>query len=140
MENVNRRSAMALGLTAAAATPLLALATPARAKEYGPTEGKEIAPGVRVVEVGEGNADIPAYKSIKIIDIVFQPGAVAPATVMDNDMVCTIISGEFMIKKVDKEFALKEGDMYTCSKGKTDMATNTSTVVGVHRIAILIPA
>ena len=140
MENVNRRSAMALGLTAAAATPLLALATPARAKEYGPTEGKEIAPGVRVVEVGEGNADIPAYKSIKIVDIVFQPGTVAPATVMDNDMVCTIISGEFMIKKVDKEFALKEGDMYTCSKGKTDMATNTSTVVGVHRIAILIPA
>ena len=140
MDTVNRRSAMALGLTAAAATPLLALATPARAKEYGPTEGKEIAPGVRVVEVGEGNADIPAYKSIKIIDIVFQPGAVAPATVMDNDMVCTIISGEFMIKKVDKEFALKEGDMYTCSKGKTDMATNTSTVVGVHRIAILIPA
>ena len=142
MENVNRRSAVALSLTLAAATPLLALATPAKGAvpSYGPNDGKEIAPGVRVVDVGVGNADILAYKSIKIVDVVFQPGAVAPESVMDNDMVCAITAGEFMIKKADKEFALKEGDMYTCSKGKTDMATNTSTVVGVHRIAILIPA
>ena len=94
----------------------------------------------RVVEVGTGNADIPAYKSISIVDVVFQPGAHAPQTVMDNDMVCTITSGAFTIKKVDKEFKLKTGDMYTCSKGKTDEATNTSKEVGVHRIAILIPA
>ncbi|WP_192359039.1 hypothetical protein [Mesorhizobium mediterraneum] len=138
METMNRRSAIALGVTAAAATPLFALATPARAaKQYGPTEGKEIAPGVRLVEVGTGNSDI---KSISIVDIVSQPGAVFPETVMDNDMVCTIAAGEFTIKKADKEFKLKEGDMYTCAKGKTDGATNTSAVVGVHRIAILIPA
>ena len=140
MDTVNRRSAMALGLTAAAATPLLALATSTRAKAYSPTDGKEIATGVRVVAIGEGNSDIPAYKSIKIIDIVFQPGAVFPAAPMDNDMVCTIAAGEFKIKKADKEFTLKEVEMYTCSKGKTDQATNTSTVVGVHRVAILIPA
>lgn len=59
---------------------------------------------------------------------------------MDNDMVCTIAAGEFTIKKADKEFKLREGDMYTCAKGKTDGATNTSAAVGVHRIAILIPA
>jgi quercetin dioxygenase-like cupin family protein len=93
-----------------------------------------------VVEVGTGNADIPAYKSIAIVDVVFQPGAHAPQTVMDNDMVCTITAGAFTIKKADKEFKLKEGDMYTCAKGKTDEATNTSKVVGVHRIAVLIPA
>jgi quercetin dioxygenase-like cupin family protein len=141
METMNRRSAIALGVTAAAVTPLFALATPARAaKQYGPTEGKEVAPGIRVVEVGAGNSDIPAYKSISIVDIVFQPGAVFPETVMDNDMVCTIAAGEFTIKKADKEFKLKEGEMYTCAKGKTDGATNTSSVVGVHRIAILVPA
>ncbi|CAN7725275.1 hypothetical protein [Mesorhizobium sp. LjNodule214] len=140
MKTMNRRSAIALGMTAAAVTPLFTLATSAKVKEYGPTEGKELAPGVRVVEVGTGNSDIPAYKSIAIVDIVFQPGAVVPAMVMDNDMVCTIVSGEFTIKKVDKEFKLKEGDMYTCAKGKTDEATNTSAVVGVHRLAVLIPA
>ncbi|TPL83794.1 hypothetical protein FJ941_11035 [Mesorhizobium sp. B2-3-13] len=137
---MNRRSAIALGLTAAAATPLFALTAHAKTKKYGPKDGKEIAPGIRVVEVGTGNADIPAYKSISIVDVVFQPGAHAPQTVMDNDMVCTITAGEFTIKKADKEFKLKEGDMYTCAKGKTDEATNTSKVVGIHRIAILIPA
>jgi quercetin dioxygenase-like cupin family protein len=140
MKTMNRRSAIALGVTAAAVTPLFALATSAEAKKYGPKDGKEIAPGVRMVEVGTGNADSPAYKSIAIVDVVFQPGAHAPQTVMVNDMVCTIVSGEFTIKKVDKEFKLKVGDMYTCAKGKTDEATNTSKEVGVHRLAVLIPA
>ena len=52
-------------------------------------------------------------------------------------MVCQIAAGEFKIKKADKEFTLKEGEMYTCAKGKTDGATNTSAVVGIHRVAIL---
>ncbi|PBC00502.1 hypothetical protein [Mesorhizobium sp. WSM3860] len=140
MKAINRRSTIALGLAAAAAMPLFTLAASAKTKTYGPKEGKEIAPGVRVVEVGTGNSDIPPYKSISIVDVVFQPGAHAPAMVMDNDMVCTITAGEFTIKKTDKQFKLKEGDVYTCSKGKTDEATNTSKGVGIHRIAVLIPA
>ncbi|MBZ9734127.1 hypothetical protein LB534_07525 [Mesorhizobium sp. CA18] len=140
MKTMNRRSAIALSMTAAAVTPLFTLMASAKTKKYGPKDGKEIAPGIRVVEVGTGNSDIPAYKSISIVDVVFQPGAHAPAMVMDNDMVCTITSGAFTVKKKDKEFKLKEGDMYTCSKGKTDEATNTSKEVGVHRIAVLIPA
>ena len=140
MKTINRRSAIALGVTAATVAPLFATATFAKTKKYGANEGKEIAPGVRVVEVGTGNSDIPAYKSISIVDVVFQPGAHVPATMMDNDMVCTITAGTFTIKKADKEFKLKVGDMYTCSKGKTDEATNTSKEVGVHRIAVLVPA
>ena len=139
MKGMNRRSTMALGLSAATA-PLFISAAAAATKKYGPKDGKEIAPGVRVVELGTFNADIPAYKSIFMVDIVFQPGAVAPETVMKDDMVCQITAGEFKIKKADKEFTLKEGEMYTCSKGKTDGATNTSAVVGIHRIAILLPA
>ena len=139
MKGMNRRSTMALGLSAATA-PLFITAAAAATKEYGPTDGKELYPGVRLVELGAFNSDIPAYKSIFMVDIVFQPGAVAPESVMKDDMVCTITAGEFKIKKADKEFTLKEGDMYTCSKGKTEGATNTSAVVGIHRIAILIPA
>src|SRR5512145_1239495 len=52
MEAVNRRTTLALGLTTAA-TPLIAWATPAAAQTYGPDEGEEIAPGVRVVTLGE---------------------------------------------------------------------------------------
>jgi quercetin dioxygenase-like cupin family protein len=142
MDEMNRRSALTLGLAAAVATPLFVLATPAgaAAPTYGPNDGKEVAPGVRVVEVSTADSVIPAYKSLKIIDVVFQPGAVAPESVMDNDMICHITAGEFKIKKGPLEFIVKEDGHYTCTKGKTDMATNISKVVGVHRIAILIPA
>ena len=140
MKDLNRRSALALGLAAVTATPLLILASPAVAKQYGPNEGKLLYPGVRMVELGTFNSDIPAYKSISMVDIVFQPGAVAPQEVMDNDMLCYIAAGEFKIKKAAKEFNIKEGEMYTCAKGKTDMATNISKVVGIHRIGILMPA
>ncbi|MGH6906753.1 MAG: hypothetical protein ACREDX_02730, partial [Aestuariivirga sp.] len=105
-----------------------------------PTDGKEVHPGVRVVELGTFISDIPAYKSIFMVDIVFQPGAVFPESPMDNDMMCYIAAGEFKIKKADQEFTVKEGEMYTCAKGKTDMATNTSSVVGIHRAGILMPA
>ena len=140
MKDMNRRSALMLGVSAAAATPLFTLASPAMAQTYGPNDGKELYPGVRIVELGTFNSDIPAYKSISMVDIVFQPGAVAPEEVMKNDMLCYIAAGEFKIKKVDKEFTIKQGQMYTCSKGKTDMATNTSNVVGIHRIGIFMPA
>jgi len=145
MEEVNRRSALALSLATAGATPLFALATPAGAAEifpsYGPNDGKEIAPGVRIVEVGTWKSDdMTGFKSVVVVDAVFQPGAADKGSVMDNDMLCFITAGEFTIKKADREFNVKKGDYYTCGKGKTDHATNISKEVGVHRIAILIPA
>jgi mannose-6-phosphate isomerase-like protein (cupin superfamily) len=144
MEEINRRSAMALGLATAAATPLFALATPAGAAEivpaYGPNDGKEIAPGVRLVEVGTWHSDMTGIKSVQVLDAVFQPGAADKESVMDNDMICFITAGEFTIKKADKEFKVKKGEYYTCGKGKTDHATNISKEVGIHRITILIPA
>ena len=146
MEKINRRSALTIGLATAAATPLLALAGPARAAEivptYGPNDGKEMAPGVRLVEVGTFDSDMTGIKSVLLLDVVFQPGAADKESVMDNDMVCLITAGEFTIKKTnpDKEFNVKTGDYYTCGKGKTDHATNISKEVGIHRIAVLIPA
>ena len=93
MKDMNRRSALMLGVSAAAATPLFTLASPAMAQTYGPNDGKELYPGVRMVELGTFNSDIPAYKSISMVDIVFQPGAVAPEEVMKNDMLCYIAAG-----------------------------------------------
>jgi mannose-6-phosphate isomerase-like protein (cupin superfamily) len=135
--------AVALGVTTAAAAPLFSLVTPARAAApaYGPTDGKEVSPGIREVEVGKVPSEMAAYKEVQVIDVVFQPGAADPKeAVMDMDMVCYILAGEFRIKKAGKEFTVKEGDFYTCGKGKTDQAFNTGNVVGIHRIAILVPA
>jgi hypothetical protein len=146
MEEINRRSALTIGLATAAAMPLFALATPAGAAEivptYGPNDGKEIAPGVRLVEVGKWGSDMTGIKSVLVLDVVFQPGAADKESVMDNDMVCFITSGEFTIKKTNphKEFNVKKGEYYTCGKGKTDHATNISKEVGIHRITVLIPA
>ena len=58
-----------------------------------------------------------------------------------SNYVCHIIAGEFTIqKKGIPAYTVKEGGVYTCGKGKTDQATNISSVVGIHRIALLIPA
>jgi quercetin dioxygenase-like cupin family protein len=95
-----------------------------------------------LVEIGEIPSEMAAYKSIKIIDIIFQPGVADPTeAMMDMDMMCYILAGEFSIKKMGKEpYTVKEGDFYTCGKGRTDHATNIGNGVGIHRIAILIPA
>jgi hypothetical protein len=61
MDDINRRSTLALGLTVVAVTPLVALTTPAMAAMYGPDEGKEFHPGVRVIMLGKRDSMIAAY-------------------------------------------------------------------------------
>lgn len=101
MEAVNRRTTLALGLTTAA-TPLIAWATPAAAQTYGPDEGKEIGPGVRVVALGERASVIPAYKMVKLRDVVIQPGAKTPDNMMKNDMLCHMTEGELSVVQNEK--------------------------------------
>ena len=64
MENVNRRAALALGLTGAF-IPSVALLYSASisAEAYGADEGEEVALGVRRVELGKGEAIIPRIKT-----------------------------------------------------------------------------
>jgi quercetin dioxygenase-like cupin family protein len=139
MEDLNRRSAMALGLTAAAATPLAALATPAVAEMYGPEEGKEFHPGVRVVMLGKRDSMIKAYKEVQLSDAVFQPGSTWPDEPMPNDMVCTVIEGELEITQGDVKFTCKSGDVYSCGKDTHESATNKGTVAAVMRTIDLLP-
>ena len=135
---MDRRSALALGLTTAA-IPLFALATPAAAKTYGPNDGKELFKGVRVVELGKRDSEIRAYKTVEMIDVVFQPGAIFPlGQPMDHDMVCQVTEGELQVKHGSKEFAVKEGGVWSCSKGSTtEGATNSGSVVAVMRTIYL---
>jgi hypothetical protein len=71
MDEIGRRSAFTLGIAVAAAH---ALALPAAAAErtYGPNEGMQLAPGVRMVSLGKSESTIPAYKTIEMADGIFQ--------------------------------------------------------------------
>jgi len=140
MEDLNRRSAMTLGLTVAAATPLVALTTPAVAEMYGPNAGKEYHPGVRVVMLGKRDSMIAAYKQVQLSDTVFQPGSTWPDEAMPNDMVCTVIEGEVEITQGSMKFTCKGGDVYSCGKDTHEAATNKGTVPAVMRVIDLLPA
>ena len=138
MKHMNRRSALALGALVATA-PLVRWVTPAAAQSYGPTDGKELFPGVRVVELGKRDSMIKAYKNVEMIDVVFQPKGVVPVgEVMEHDMVCQVTEGELQVKAGDMEFAAKAGDVWSCGKGSTtEAATNNGSVAAVMRIIYL---
>ncbi len=140
MESVNRRSTLALGLTMAA-TPLIVWATPAAAQTYGPDEGKELAPGVREVALGERASNIKAYAMVKLRDVVIQPGAKTPDNVMKNDMLCHMTEGELSVVQNEKKFTVKKGEVWTCAKADTTEGTqNTSSAVAIMRIIDLMSA
>jgi hypothetical protein len=136
VEKISRRSALTFGAAAAATAPLFTFATPALAgavPNYSPNDSKDISSGRRLVEVGKVESQIDAYKTVKIIDVVDQPGAGDPVPPpddkgMDVDMVCHIMAGEFTIqKKGIPAYTVKEGFLYTCGKaGRTRPRTSVA--------------
>ena len=139
MEEINRRSAMALGLTVATATPLFCLTGSAWAQTYGPDEGEEVAPGVKVVALGERDSVISAYKTVKLRDVVIQPGGKTPDNVMMNDMLCHMTEGELLVVQNEDKFTMKKGDVWTCAKEDTTEGTqNTSNAVAIMRVIDLL--
>jgi quercetin dioxygenase-like cupin family protein len=139
MEAIRRRSALALGLAAAAA-PAIVSSRAAMAQAYGPDEGKEVAPGVREIEVSQREAIIPGYKTVKMLDFVFQPGSHVPQETMESDMVCLMTEGEVRVVQNGQEFRAKKGDVYTCATGTTEEDWNEGNVAAVMRVILLLPA
>jgi len=131
MESMDRRLVLGFGLASSA----LVLPTVAAAQTYGPDEGKEVGPGVRVVDLGERESIISAYKMIKLRDVVIQPGAKTPDNEMKNDMVCHMTEGELAVVQNGKGFTVKKGDAWTCAKGITTEGTqNKGSVVAIMRV------
>ena len=108
MEYVDRRLVLGLGLAAST----FVLPTAATAQTYGPDEGKEVGPGVRVIDLGERDSVIPAYKMVKLRDVVIQPGAKTPDNEMKNDMVCHMTEGELAVVQNGNEFTVKKGGVW----------------------------
>lgn len=139
MQDIDRRSAFALGLTAASTAFLAAPMSPAAAQPHGPTEGRELGPGVRQVDLGDRASVLPAYKTLRMRDIIVQPGASTPEREMMNDMLCHMTEGELAVVQNDQRFTVKKGDVWACAKGiSTEGTRNAGTAVAVMRIIDLL--
>jgi quercetin dioxygenase-like cupin family protein len=137
MEDLDRRLVLGLGLAAST----LALPTGAAAQTYSPTEGKEVGPGVRMVELGKRESTLPAYKTLVLRDVVLQPGAKTPERDMPNDMLCHMTEGELSATQNGKTFTVKKGDVWACAKGvNTEGTQNKGDVVAIMRIIDLMTA
>ena len=136
MLDIDRRSALAIGFAGLSG---LVLPEQAAAQTYGPNEGKELTQGVRQIDLGERESLIPAYKKVRLRDIVLQPGAKTPDNAMMNDMLCHMTEGELAVVQNDKQFTVKKGDVWTCAKGITTEGTqNKSNAVAIMRIIDLL--
>jgi hypothetical protein len=140
MEGMNRRSAMALGLTAVATTPLVALATPAAAAMYGPDDGKEILPGIRQVDLGKWPVSFATYKTAVATDYIFAPGSGFPNEAMKNDMICQMLEGEVWVKQGENEYTAKTGHVFACAKDSFEEDKNQGSAAAVMRVIDLLPA
>ena len=140
MEEIDRRSALVLGLTTVAALPALLTSSPASAQRYRSDEGKERGPGVRVVDLTKRASEIPAYATVSMRDIVYQPGGKNDAPTMANDMVCHCLEGELQIGQgPGKQFNVKSGDVWSCMKGMPESSVNIGSTVAIMRVIDLLP-
>jgi quercetin dioxygenase-like cupin family protein len=136
MLDIDRRSALAIGIAGLSG---LVLPEQAAAQTYGPNEGKELTRGVRQIDLGERESLIPAYKKVRLRDIVLQPGGRTPDNAMMNDMLCHMTEGELAVVQNDKQFTVKKGDVWTCAKGiSTEGTQNKNNAVAIMRIIDLL--
>jgi hypothetical protein len=133
MKELDRRSALTIGLAAASA----AVAKPAASQT---TEYKEttVSPGVVSRVYGEGPAMIPGYKIVSLRDIIVQPGAKSREnSEMANAMVCHITEGELQVVQDGKTITAKKNFVWTCDKGTKEHVINNGNVVAIMRITDL---
>jgi hypothetical protein len=133
MTQVDRRSALAIGLAAASA----AMVRPAAAQT---TDYKDttVAPGVVNRVYGEGPSIIPGFKTVSLRDVIVQPGSKTPENQdMMNAMICHIAEGELRIVQDGKPFTAKKDFVWTCNKGTKEHAANDGSVVAIMRITDL---
>ena len=132
MKKLDRRSALAIGLTAASA----ALVKSAASQTPDPLAGKDASPwpGVVVRSYSETSAMIPGFKTVSMRDIIVQPGAKTMGPPMANAMVCHITEGELRVEQDGKTFAAKKNYVWTCNKDTKEQVYNDGKVVATMRI------
>ena len=140
MENIDRRAALAVGFATAATLPAVLPPTPASAQRYRPDEGREIAPGVRRIDLTTRASAIPAYAMVSMRDTVYQLGSKSENPAMPNDMVCHCLEGELQVSQgPDKTFVAKTGEVWSCLKGMPEADVNNGSTIAIMRVIDLIP-
>lgn len=136
MEHLNRRHAL---LSLAVASTFVPVSR-AAAQPYGPTEGRETAPGVQRVDLTKRETMISPYKMVSMRDTVYQPGATTSGNTMPNDMVCHMLEGELTVNLGSGDNLFKKGDVWSCAKGMPEHSKNTGSTVAIMRVIDLLPA
>jgi hypothetical protein len=140
MEDMDRRAALALGFATAATLPAVLTPTPASAQRYRPDEGREIAPGVRRIDLTKRASEIPANATVSMRDVVYQPGSKSENPGMANDMVCHCLEGELQVSQgPDNKFVAKTGDVWSCQKGMPETNVNHGSTIAIMRVIDLLP-
>jgi hypothetical protein len=133
MTKVDRRSALAIGLTAAS----VAVVKPVAAQTTGYKDATPW-PGVVVRAYdGETPSMIPGFKTVSMRDIIMQPGSKTMAPPMENAMICHITEGELRVEQEGKTFTAKKDFVWTCNKDTKEQAFNDGRVVAIMRITDL---
>ena len=132
MKTVDRRSALKIGLAAAAA----AIMKPAASQTTGYKDTVRF-PGVVERAYGESPSIIPGFKTVSLRDIIIQPGSKTTNPPMMNAMVCHITEGELRLEQDGKTFTAKKNYVWTCNKGTKENAFNDGNVVAIMRITDL---
>ena len=133
MKTVDRRSALKIGLAAAAA----AIMKPAASQTTGYKETTRF-PGVVERAYGESPSLIPGFKTVSLRDIIIQPGSKTPENqVMMNAMVCHITEGELQVVQDGRAFTAKKNFVWTCNKDTIEHSANAGRVVAIMRITDL---
>lgn len=136
MKDVERRSVLALGL---AATSAVMMADSAIAQPYTANQGTELAPGVKRFDLSKRESMIPAYKTVAMHDVVYQPKSKSTNPGMANDMVCHCLDGELRVNQgPGKDFTVKKGDVWSCNKGLPENAENMGSGVAIMRVIDLL--
>ena len=134
MQNINRRSAVALGLAAAASAAMVKPAA-SQTTDYKDTT---LFPGVVQRAYGENPSRIPGFKTVSMRDIIVQPGSKIPQNTMMDAMVCHITEGELQVVQDDgKAFPAKKNYVWTCNKGTKEQVSNDGTAAAIMRITDL---
>jgi hypothetical protein len=133
MQNVNRRSAVALGLAAASA----AVVKPAAAQTAGYKDATPW-PGVVVRAYdGETPSLIPGFKTVSMRDVIVQPGSKTMGPPMMNAMICHITEGELRVEQEGKTFEAKKNFVWTCNKDTKEQVSNVGSAIAIMRITDL---
>jgi hypothetical protein len=137
MENIDRRSALAMGL-AAVSVPTIGMSL-ATAQTTGTPTDKTLGPGVVERMYGQVPSMVPGFKTVQFRDIIFQPKSHFEARSMPQPMICHIVEGELRIVQDGKEIKAPKNFVYTCNTGMREEDFNDGSTVAVMRTYDLMP-